>query len=168
MDNADLVSIRRKLLPHSSLDPSVALLDLARLHLKLRDVSEGEGWPAEVCALAELEYRRFLTLKRFFFSTSLVPNCLIDKFWHAHILDTRNYHSDCSRLFGEYLHHYPYFGKRGEFDRLELARAFQKTKDLYLGIFGESMDKAPSDAARILSKRGTPHPMLAEPSFLEH
>ncbi len=165
MVNADLVSIRKRLLPQSSLDPSVALLDLARLRLKMRDVAEGEGWPAEVCALAELEYRRFLTLKRLFFSAALVPNGLMDKFWHAHILDTHNYHSDCLRLFGEYLHHYPYFGKRGESDRVELARAFQETKDLYLGIFGESMDKSPGDAARILSQRG-PTPLLHEPGFL--
>lgn len=154
-----------KLLPKSRLDPGVALLDLTRLNLKLRDTSEGEGWPAEVCALAEVEYRRFLTLKRLVFSAPLVPNRLIDKFWHAHILDTKNYYADCLRLFGEFLHHYPYFGKRGDLDREELDRMFQRTKAMYLKLFNESMDVAPAKAASILALRGPDYPLAGNPGL---
>jgi len=167
LDRVDSLSIRKQLLPRSRLDPCVALLDLTRIRMKLRDVSEGEGWPAEVCSLAELEYRRFLTLKRFLFSFPIVPNRLMDKFWHFHILDTRNYHDDCSRLFGQYLHHYPYFGARGDLDRDELGRAFQRTKTIYLEVFDKSMDEAPTKAARVLCESAIIKPMLlGDISFL--
>ena len=169
LDHLDLSKIRQNLLPKSRLDPAVALLDLTRLHLKVRDMSEGEGWPLEICALAELEYRRFLTLKKLRFSLPLVPNRLIDTFWHAHILDTRNYHDDCLLLFGKYLHHYPYFGKRGDQDQLELFRAFQRTKALYLLVFDKSMDESPAQATMILSRSTAINStMLSYPSFAPH
>ena len=73
----------------------------------------------------------------------LVPNHLMDSFWHAHILDTRNYEADCKLVFGEYLHHYPYLGRRGTKDFNEWMAAFRNTKRLYLALYGESMDAAP-------------------------
>jgi len=161
----DLSSIRRQLLPKSRLDPDVALLDLARIKLKLRNRTEGEGWPAEVCTLAEIEYRRFLTLKRLVVSLLIVPNRLMDKFWHFHILDTRNYHADCMVLFGKYLHHYPYFGMRGIKDREELAKAFEITKSIYLEVFDQSMEESPSRAAVILSKNKRIEKTLTDLAF---
>lgn len=168
-EQLESLSIGTNLLSKSRLDPGVALLDLTRLHLKLRDPFEGEGWPLEVCTLADLEYRRFLTLKRLFFSTPIVPNRLIDKFWHAHILDTRNYQADCLQLFGEFFHHYPYFGLRGESDLNDLCRAFKATQMLYLKIFNVSMNEAPSKAAKILSQyKPTQDPLFGDPAFLTY
>ncbi|HEU4561412.1 MAG TPA: hypothetical protein VFS20_26400 [Longimicrobium sp.] len=57
--------------------------------------------------------------------------------WHYHILDTRAYHRDCQTLFGEYFHHFPYFGMRGEEDEQNLERAFKMTGVLYEEAFGE-------------------------------
>lgn len=69
----------------------------------------------------------------------MVPNKIMDIFWHYHILDTRAYHKDCEAVFGHYLHHFPYFGMRGEQDAQNLKNAFYKTKELYLETFGENM-----------------------------
>ncbi|WP_162982162.1 MULTISPECIES: glycine-rich domain-containing protein [Helicobacter] len=65
------------------------------------------------------------------------PNEKLDEYWHMHILDTRAYTQDCLFLFGEYLHHYPYFGLEGDADDLE--RAFERTRKFYAHHFGESL-----------------------------
>jgi hypothetical protein len=41
---------------------------------------------------------------------------IVDEIWHQHILDTHAYHRDCDAIFGSYLHHFPYFGMRGDAD----------------------------------------------------
>ena len=46
--------------------------------------------------------------------------------------------SDCENLFGKYIHHFPYFGMRGEKDRRHLEKAFCETEKLFLLHFGES------------------------------
>ncbi|EAY29877.1 glycine-rich domain-containing protein [Microscilla marina] len=63
----------------------------------------------------------------------------MDQMWHYHILDTLAYHQDCEKVFGGYMHHYPYFGMRGSQDAQNLADVFEKTKDLYLELFDEEM-----------------------------
>ena len=65
----------------------------------------------------------------------------MDTVWHYHILDTRAYVSDSDRVFGGYFHHYPYFGLRGEEDEKQLEASFQKTKQYYQDLFGESMTR---------------------------
>jgi len=65
----------------------------------------------------------------------VVPNFTIDAFWHQHILDTRAYAHDCEAVFGEFLHHYPYFGLNG--DSVERDDAFIETNRMYREIFGE-------------------------------
>ena len=37
-----------------------------------------------------------------------MPSLEIDHLWHAHILDTREYHDFCENAFGSYLHHQPF------------------------------------------------------------
>ncbi len=61
----------------------------------------------------------------------------LDDIWHYHILDTIAHHEDCDRVFGRYMHHYPYFGMRGEQDADDLKRSFQKKMALYERQFGE-------------------------------
>lgn len=41
---------------------------------------------------------------------SVAPCRTSDTVWHHHILDTQKYHQDCERLFGRYIHHFPYSG----------------------------------------------------------
>ncbi len=67
----------------------------------------------------------------------------MDEVWHAHILDTRRYAADCDCVFGEFIHHYPYFGlgdKHG--DRRQLVAKYQRTKVRYIALFQEAPPKS--------------------------
>jgi hypothetical protein len=112
-------------------------LDLSMIKLKLQDKDEGESWSQEYCNEVEIEYKRFLALKRKYPENEIVPNAAIDKFWHQHILDTAKYADDCQNYFGYFLHHYPYFGMNGSEDVQNLIEAFEETKKLYYHHFCE-------------------------------
>lgn len=47
---------------------------------------------------------------------------------------------DCLKVFGSYLHHYPYFGIHDELDQQNLENAFKRTKELYEIWFGPYPD----------------------------
>lgn len=116
----------------------IAEIDLGMVKRKLQDADEGLGWTPAQCESAELEYKRYLELCRQH-GPGMVPNKIIDAIWHFHILDTRAYARDCAAVFGHFLHHFPYFGMRGDEDRAALERAFGRTQDLYAAAFGEPM-----------------------------
>lgn len=110
-------------------------LDLDPIIFKLMDEEDGEGWSQEQAQMAVEEYRRFLFLT--VTSTSvIVPTKFVDSVWHTHILDTRKYFDDCDKLFGFYLHHFPYFGMRGQDDAATLQQAFRGAADIYEQAFG--------------------------------
>lgn len=111
----------------------VARLDFSMLKAKL--VGES-GWSEEYCEEVEELYRQFLALNARYWGRKICPTGPIDAFWHAHIVDTRAYSSDCESVFGEYLHHYPYFGLRGPDDRRALEEAFQESAELFVSTFG--------------------------------
>lgn len=118
------------------LERTVANLNFEKLKWKLTKSSEST-WSDELCSLAELEYRKFLSLKKWYPKQPLVPSKLIDKFWHEHILDTKSYMSDCDTVFGYYIHHYPYFGIFGDDDQQNLQNTFNETVKLYEKHFGK-------------------------------
>jgi hypothetical protein len=118
----------------------IAALDFSMIKLKLQEPDEGEDWTTEQCESAEIEYKRYLHLCKLF-GPGIVPNKIMDAFWHYHILDTRAYHADCEKVFRGYLHHYPYFGMRGEQDAVDLHDAFLVTKQRYLDTFNEEMSR---------------------------
>lgn len=124
-----------------NIDPDIASIDLEMVKMKLREPKEGIEWTIDQIEDAEIEYKRYLHLTRHFpYPTySVVPNKIMDTVWHYHILDTRAYHKDCENTFGHYLHHFPYFGLRGESDAKELKNQFEKTKEYYLQTFGEEL-----------------------------
>ncbi|EEY91321.1 hypothetical protein Q8G42_00855 [Acinetobacter lwoffii] len=126
-------------LASSNMPTSVESLNFNKLKFKLTSGKEAT-MSKKVCEFAEQEYKRFLALKYFYPKETLVPNKLVDEFWHAHILDTRNYHMDCLKIFGAYLHHYPYFGIHDEVDQQNLKDTFQRTKELYEVWFGPYPD----------------------------
>jgi len=66
----------------------------------------------------------------------LVPNKILDEYWHQHILDTRKYAADCETTFGFFLHHDPYFGIEGEEDRQLNLEAFAVTQQIWEEAFG--------------------------------
>lgn len=132
------------LINNSRIDPIVASIDLEMVKMKLQDEEEGLSWTIEKCDEAEVEYKRFLHLNKKFPTCSIVPHKTMDLMWHQHILDTRAYQQDCETVFGQYLHHFPYFGMRSDSDKQDLLSAFEETKTLYADEFGEEMIKESS------------------------
>ena len=130
-----LVLLSQPLLAENGLDMNVSRLDFKRLKHKYTESSEAEMAAAD-WDMAELEYRRFLTLKCFYPSVALVPSKQVDAIWHAHILDTRAYREDCQLVFDRFIDHYPYFGIYGQNDYQELKSAFAHTVSLYEKHFG--------------------------------
>ena len=103
----------------------VRKLDFTLIRMKLADREHGSSWPKSKIEEAELLYIAYLSILLAYRDTevSFAPPALADEFWHQHILDTRKYVSDCLTLFGEYLHHFPYFGMRGPEDSKALHQA---------------------------------------------
>ena len=122
--------------------PEIENLDLSRIKWKLMDADEGQGWTVDLCDLAEIEYKKYLTLVKLFPKTDIVPNRIMDKFWHQHILDTQAYANDCESIFGFFIHHYPYFGMHGTEDKQNLINAFEATKKFYKITFMTEMEEA--------------------------
>ncbi|MEK7148414.1 MAG: hypothetical protein AAB770_00685 [Patescibacteria group bacterium] len=115
-------------------------LDLGPIKVKLMR-EDGENWSLEQVNMAEKWYKRFLFLNLMHPSLSIVPTKVIDTFWHYHILDTMKYAKDCQNVFGYFLHHFPYFGMRGDEDAKNLDDAFANTKDLFHREFGEPISE---------------------------
>lgn len=111
----------------------VEALDFSMLKHKL---GEEKGWSPEHQSEVENLYRKFLALNVVYADRKICPTGPVDEFWHAHILDTRAYEADCNYLFGQYLHHFPYFGMRGPDDFAELQTAFDQSKELFIRHFG--------------------------------
>jgi hypothetical protein len=133
---------------------AIADLDLDPIKVKLMHVESGEGWSLDKANAVEFEYRRFLYLMKIFPSEATAPLFDVDTFWHYHILDTMKYAVDCERVFGYFLHHFPYIGLRGEADLEAHQRVGERMKELYEQTFGEdyvrsaaAMESAGTEAA---------------------
>ena len=123
-------------------------LDLEPIKFKISCKEDGYGWTGEHADRIELAYRRFLVLRAKFPQHQIAPTRDIDAFWHAHILDTRKYAADCERIFGEFMHHYPYLGLLGDEDKLQHAAG--TLRQLFVSEFGEDVPNnagAAGDAA---------------------
>jgi hypothetical protein len=113
----------------------VKQLDFSKLNKKLQ-YDDPKYWTDERIVQAEEAYRKFLALNLLYPGVTLAVNRMLDDYWHAHILDTANYAADCKRVFGSFLHHYPYFGLPGEADEGENVPAFAVTKRIWEEAFG--------------------------------
>ena len=123
---------------------AIQALDLDPIKLKLMDPEEGQGWSREYADRMEVAYKRYLTLLAKFPDETIAPTKDVDKFWHGHILDTMKYAEDCENVFGYFLHHFPYFGMRGEQDAADLRAASERMHEIYEREFGEAL---PGEAA---------------------
>lgn len=123
---------------YSGLRSALDSLDLSAIKFKLMDKEEGKGWDRVYADMVESQYRRFLFLTVTAGATIGVT-ADIDAFWHAHILDTMKYAEDCQSVFGFFLHHFPYFGMRGEQDAHNLMATMDSTKQLWEDTFGEPL-----------------------------
>jgi hypothetical protein len=142
--NFELTDKVQEILSDNGVLDDIKLLNFSMIKMKLGHQEDGVGWNNEECNIAEMQYKRFLTLLKLYPSKSIVPNKTMDTFWHYHILDTRKYHKDSSNIFGEYLHHFPYFGLRGDEDKQNLNDAFEETKVLFRLHFGFEMNSTNS------------------------
>lgn len=114
-------------------------LDLEDIKAKLIHAESGEGWTPERVDAVETEYRRFLFLMKKFPNEETSPSVEVDTFWHYHILDTMKYAADCQKVFGYFLHHYPYVGiGDGEAARRTRERAGARMRELYEQTFATS------------------------------
>ena len=127
-------------LESKNIEPSVEELDLERIAWKVsRDPYRPQMSENDI-SRAVHQYRRFLSLKIRYPKVRLVPTEDIDLIWHTHILDTANYLSDCERLFGGFLHHYPNFGELGGQEDQEMEEEFRGTSDLWMREYGEELE----------------------------
>lgn len=111
-------------------------LDLEAIAYQLIDSTDEEPWTYEQAQQAIAQYHQFLYLTYLYPDFPLVPTEAIDRVWHAHILHTAQYEQDCQILFGYFLHHFPYFGVRGEDDRNQWQWAVARTQALFQEHFG--------------------------------
>jgi hypothetical protein len=120
-------------------------LDLEPIKFKINHKQDGFAWTNEHTDCIEVAYRRFLTLLAKYPELQIAPTRDIDAFWHAHILDTRKYAADCERVFGGFVHHYPYLGLRGDQDKAE--QAANVLCGLFVIEFGEEVPNNARGAA---------------------
>ncbi|MEY8198125.1 MAG: hypothetical protein RPS47_02675 [Colwellia sp.] len=152
MNAVQTISLERSLtiIPIQSvakpLSSKVAALDFRRLRHKYTATSEAEMSEQE-WDFAEQEYRRFLDLKVLYPGVSMVPSKVVDKIWHAHILDTKSYREDCQAVFGKFIDHFPYFGIYGKEDYANLQSAFSNTISLYEKHYSQYPSGSPLDSA---------------------
>ncbi len=100
-----------------------------------------DGWTQQQADEVEPLYKGYLLLIGLNPNQSLVPTKVIDKMWHAHILDTAKYHDDCQTTFGGYIHHFPYLGLRGPDDEKKLVDMFDATKSVFLSVLNIDISK---------------------------
>ncbi len=131
---------------HASDFAAIAELDLEPIKVKLMHEESGEGWTLEQATAVEFEYRRFLYLMKKFPDEQTAPLQDVDIFWHYHILDTLKYAADCEKVFGYFLHHFPYIGLRGEADEAAHHRVGERMKELYEATFDEPYLRASRSA----------------------
>ncbi|MGT2509576.1 glycine-rich domain-containing protein [Cupriavidus basilensis] len=125
---------------------AIDALDFSRMKAKLLH-RKRVRWTAETLAAAESGYRQFLKLAAKYPDAPVVPSELVDEFWHAHILDTQHYASDCERIFGHVLHHDPYVGIDGTEDEAKLQALANASNALSMQEFGQHL-AAPSVCTR--------------------
>ncbi len=119
-----------------ALQQALDRVDKLDFGLLKRKLNEEKGWAPEFCDEVEDLYRKFLALAARYRDEKVCPTGPIDTFWHAHILDTRAYARDCDEVFGEFLHHFPYFGMRGPEDEAALERTFRASVEKFILHFG--------------------------------
>jgi hypothetical protein len=135
-DEALRVETPRAGSPSASVEAAMAAIGSIDLSAVKRKVVDEKCWSEKIADYAELRYRRFLCIHLLNPRLYLVPPPDIDAFWHQHILFTRKYARDCEKAFGEFLHHNPASGAKGEAG--ELQRGFVETARFYAHVFGEN------------------------------
>lgn len=162
-------------------DPDQIMRDLAELDLDcikiklmlMQKEDTGKHWSMDKIDHVADMYKNFLYLSATQ-DEPVVPTRDIDELWHVHILDTEKYAADCDRIFGRFIHHFPYFGIRSTEDRHTRKAAFKRTGELYEKAFGKKYSKNDGEMGSCNDEGCTPcvgGPRAidrARPSFKEH
>ena len=90
------------------------------------------GWSLDKVDSVELEYRAFLQAIHDHPGRAISPGRDCDLYWHMHLLDTQRYLEDCTRIFGRFIHHFPYSGIRSAQD-LKLQRRRYAQSQVIIG-----------------------------------
>ncbi len=151
--------------PVEEIVAAIQALDLEPIKFKLMDTEEGQGWSREYVEQMAIAYKRFLTLSVKYPKETIAPSKDVDKFWHGHILDTIKYAEDCQNVFGYFVHHFPYFGMRGEEDAANLAEAGKTTNRLYEKEFGETLPSRASMCSVAVTKDSAAMCSVARPAM---
>lgn len=120
---------------------AIDALDFSRMKAKLLH-QKHTSWTPESLEQAQSGYREFLKLAAKYPGTPAVPSEQVDAFWHAHILDTKRYASDCESIFGYVLHHDPYVGIDGPEDEARLLKLAAVSDALSMREFGSPLTSA--------------------------
>lgn len=110
-------------------------LDFGPLAYKLMNPEGQPGLSFDQTIDAIKKYKGFLLLYYANKGKSVSPSRYIDYVWHTHILDTELYFVQTALLFGHYLHHFPFFGKRDEADQRNLLEVAEFTKSQAFSYF---------------------------------
>ncbi|MBK1987928.1 hypothetical protein A0J48_010310 [Sphaerospermopsis aphanizomenoides BCCUSP55] len=116
--------------------PSSNQLEFGSVKYRLMYPESGLGLTDRQADWAIAQYLCFLMLFWLYPQANLVPNRVIDKVWHCHLLDTQKYMADCQLLFGAYVHHFPFYGLRGTVDQQQMYASFLQTQQLFSQHFG--------------------------------
>lgn len=97
-------------------------------------LARDEKWSDAFTLGAIEEYRRFLFLSQLS-DKPVTPSVTVDKVWHKHMTDTRNYWDEfCAKVLGKPLHHEA--GKSSADDERHQEQ-FRHTRSLYATVFDE-------------------------------
>jgi len=120
------------------IDEAMAIVNSLDFELQIKKMVEYNGLDKEYVDECMKQYKNFLAMLIAYKDSNIefVPNSMIDEAWHQHILDTRKYAEDCMLMFGEFKHHYPYFGLRGEDDVKVWKEVSKLTEKVYKHHFG--------------------------------
>jgi hypothetical protein len=112
-------------------------LDLSLVGRTVLPPDRAPLWTPAEAERIEALYRNFLRLAATYPGRTLVPTSEVAAFWRRHILHTRQYVEDCSRIFGRYLHHVPETTADGSRNAIARAQAFMASQTLWDREFGD-------------------------------
>ena len=105
------------------------------LELIEKDLTRTLGWSQSKCEDRITEYKKFMYLcsTNTDKTKSMIPSKDVDEVWHAHILRTEKYVSDCQVAGKQYIHHLPTHSNAPPANPSEFENG---TKCLYEKVFG--------------------------------
>jgi len=115
-------------------------LDFGPLAYKLMHAEDRPALSLEQAIDAIRKYKGFLFLYHANQGASISPSRYVDYVWHTHVIDTELYSVQTAYLFGHYLHHFPFFGKRSAEDQRFLLDAAHRTMKQASSLFNWDED----------------------------